>query len=334
LKLVTIAWWRDFDQFVRESPVHCLAASMRAAGSREPLHLLVNDKGAMPETYLELLDSLGVTTICIEGMIEEIERGVPQLRFLPFFERACLLRWFVLDAFLQHQSSRTREVLVVDGDLIFLLAPEEISSAFSGRTFVLQGCPAFTFLSDPMEWITQYKRGLTNFLADIHGFSCHLSHEKESKLQWATDKFDLHGGWERNPLCSDQDLINALVANGLLRQDPIRDLQVKHRLAMCENPLGLVYQIIRTSAKPPITFRLIKGDNGALQFLANESRITHLHFQYDFLMYCSAVLALRSHPELSGRKPPHQGGKPRPFEAPAGTGILFQGPETQQARRI
>ena len=177
--IFTVAWWNNFSKFVADSPIHLLAASIRATGCREKIILLINDVNKLPEDYYLLLNSLDVKIVNVDQMTSIITSGYPALASLNFYEMACFVRWLFIERYLRQYDERAKDVLIVDGDVLFLVSPGLLRQAFSGRTFVLQGCPAITFLSEPLEWLDEYLQSFGVFGRSPKAVSEALAIDKE-----------------------------------------------------------------------------------------------------------------------------------------------------------
>ncbi len=292
--VITVAWWQDFISFVLNCPIHCLAASIRGTGYQDKFILIINDADKLPDDYLQLLSNLRVSIFNIDQMLTFINSSYPSLNRFSFIEKACFIRWLFIEDVLNHLNNPEKDIMVVDGDVLFLLSPKMCREAFSGRTFILQSCPAFTFLSNPVEWLQQYRSALDRLNNDLHGFSHTLlvNIEKMRKQTGHRDQIQRSINYSyRSPLASDQDFINALIANELLRQDSFLDLQIKYKLAMTENPIFFSQQFIECGLTPPIKFKIMSNNQVPVVLYVNDYTVTHLHFQSGFTYYCTAIFA-------------------------------------------
>jgi hypothetical protein len=298
--IVTVAWWDNLEKLVNDVAVHCMAASIRATGCSDAIILIINDARKLPQSYLKLLTALQVQVVGIDGMAQIINSKFPALSRFSYYERACFARWWFIREFLQQHHPSQKEVLVVDGDILFFVSPTELQRSFNGRTFVT-GSPALAFSSDASTWLNQYLEGLNEFCRDIEGFSKKLCEDKEAKIKAVHAQKIECSGWDRNPLGSDQDLICALIANQMLRQDYILDRQSQYQWAMSDHPGWFFYQVIRSSVKPPVRLK-ITSENIPI-FWANDSKVTHLHFQSDFVGHCTSILAHLLRPSAGSLRP-------------------------------
>jgi len=289
--IISVAWWdkpTDFEQ----NPLHCLAAGIRGLGSEERMVFLLNDAEMLPPDFRRLLRQLNVELVKVDDMKSRVANAFPHLALHSHFELNCFVRWLFIEEYLKKQKKPVRDILIVDGDILFLVKPEELIRAFTGTSFVLQGCPALTFLAEPLDWLGKYLSNLSRFAENIEAFSREIWKNKAEKASRVPEP----GDFSRNPLASDQDLISALIMNGLLPQDDIAGIRQKEKLYMAENPLYMFYYY-RREANHNFVFR--REPPGEITI--NGARISHLHFQTSFTDYCCR--ALFSKPRLPGRVP-------------------------------
>jgi len=289
--IISVAWWNTPEDF-EQNPLHCLASSIRGLVSEEKMVLLINDADKLCPDYKELCDFLGVEIVNVAGMKSRVANTYPQLALYSNFEANCFMRWLFIEEYLKKAAQPIKDVLIVDGDILFLIKPEYLINAFTGTTFVLQGCPALTFLSEPLEWLDKYVNNLSYFVQNIEPFSQQLWDNKESKASQVPEP----GDFSRNPLASDQDLISALIINRLLPQDDITEIRKRNRIYMAENPLYMFHYYQQNSRR---SFTFQKEPSGEITI--NGDCISHLHFQTSFTDYCCR--ALYSKPNLPIRVP-------------------------------
>jgi len=97
--------------------------------------------------------------------------------------------------FLKKEKYR-KQLIHIDGDIIFNADPGEIANDVEGLTFILQGYPVFTTITN-YDWFECYYEELVKFSHDIEGYSSkawseRLGWEKsyiENWLVFGIDKF-------------------------------------------------------------------------------------------------------------------------------------------------
>lgn len=153
-------------------------------------------------------------------------------RFSPF-EAACLLRWPVLRRLAG--GAPFGQIWHVDSDMLFYAGLDELARDTAGKTFVLQGCPAFASIADP-RWFDAYESGL-RALRDTGEPGFRVTGETRARHR-ARDPVLGNASVYRIPPASDQDLIECLIGEGLLPQDPWATAR-GNRFYYMQNPLCL-----------------------------------------------------------------------------------------------
>ncbi len=299
--VITVAWWNNFLSFLHSNPLHCLFASIRATGSKGDLVLIINDIDKLPQDYIQLLEKLEVSIFTIHNMLSFIHEKFHSLNRFSFFEKGCFIRWLLIEDFIKHFNLKPAYLIFTDADVIFLASPEIIYDAFTGKNFIFQGGPGFSFFSSPVEWLECYRIELEKLNNDLEGYSSFLLKQidnlknnfdvqRQSNVCYRTRQIFYP---YRNPLASDQDFINALIANGILRNDWVIDEYKKSKLAVSENPLFFTHQFVECGIEPPLRLKwLYDLTNGeGFKFTVNNWQVIHLHVQSDFAYYCTALLS-------------------------------------------
>lgn len=139
----------------------------------------------------------------------------------------CFMRWLILEKFFDGQ------MVHIDGDIVFHIPFDELKKDLRDKTFVLQGCPAFTSIADK-KWFEVYREELDKLEADINGYSTIAAHGK--KRRRATDKELDNVSLYENPFRHEQDFIEYLIASRKLPQE-----KVQSEFTLSENPLSFWY---------------------------------------------------------------------------------------------
>ena len=198
----------------------------------------------------------------------------PGLERFGRFERNCFLRWLVLA-----ECFAGERLIHYDGDVVFNEDPRVLAERISGTTFVFQGCPAWTAISN-LDWLAVYKEQLDRFVADVEGYSrdawaMRQGWEESLISKWAGSRF-------REIITSDQDLISHLIHTDILPQEAPEEIQSRLReYALFENPLHL------HETNPGERF--VYARNKGVDFL-NDRRVAIWHMQSYFVVYLKKFL--------------------------------------------
>ncbi|CAG0933546.1 hypothetical protein RHDC3_02611 [Rhodocyclaceae bacterium] len=208
----------------------------------------------------------------------------PQLRAVKTTSRFWFLRWNVLGELVaEHGGSGA---IHLDGDVVLMADPAELARDVTGKTFVLQGCPAFTVIHDP-SWYDVWETELDRLLADRGAYLQEALRLKAEPLRPDREWYNLcaygPGRFE------DQDLIEYLVAAGRLPQARTAEA-VGSRFYWIQNPLF------------PGDWFAEQADGGGDCRIHEQDGLSYVgyrqvalyHLQTDFTSYCSGWLALNS----------------------------------------
>src|SRR5262249_32292468 len=124
-----------------------------------------------------------------------------------------------------------------DGDVVFNEDPDVVANLLHGKTFVLQGCPALTSISDH-GWFDQYREQLDRFTNDVRGYSELAWTERDG---WETSEREKWAGQRfRRTISSDQDLLSHLIhTDRIVQHKPSVILNDLQSYMLFENPLYL-----------------------------------------------------------------------------------------------
>lgn len=233
MESVIVAYCTTHEQdFERTIPLKFLGERNRKLGLSNDIHILFTDGyHRLSSSYKQSLKNLGFTLHDTTKLYTECAQKYPQLdQHFTNYSKNTYLQWLVIDEFFQGTP-----IIDYDGDIVFNEDPAVIAKLVAGKTFILQGCPAFTVVSD-REWFRQYRDHLNQFLHDMDGYAERAWQQREGwevtfKTRWAGSRFSklfLH----------DQDLMSHLIHTGQLIQDPVEDLLHLFKDYMIfENPL-------------------------------------------------------------------------------------------------
>jgi hypothetical protein len=230
---VTCAWVNtnenDFESFI---PLQFIGQRYKKLGYKNDCNILfLQGYDRLSRTYTDSLLSLGYRLHDVSKMYTEIAKPYSQLDlFKNTYRKNTFLQWLVMEHFFAGDP-----IIHYDGDIILNEDPAVIAQKVSGKTFILQGCPAFAAVSN-REWFYQYKSHLLDFANNMQTYADNAWKERDGwevtfKTRWAGSRFSkifLH----------DQDLMSHLIHTGRLIQDPIEDILMQFQdYILFENPL-------------------------------------------------------------------------------------------------
>lgn len=224
------------------------------------------------ENYRSALKGIGYELSDAQKIFLDLDKKYDKLEMFGSYEKKCFLRWLVISQYFCGEH-----ITHYDGDVIFNEDPRILRQALSGKTFVLQGCPALTCISD-QTWFLQYQEQLALFSADIKGYSEKAWMEREGwesshQQKWA-------GSRCRRIISSDQDFISHLIHTDRIIQDrPYEVLKDLDSYIFFENPLYIGGYTPYRKERP---FKYVR--KSGIDYL-NEKRVALWHMQSDFNYY-------------------------------------------------
>ena len=281
--------WVDENQdeasFESRIPLRHLGRSMTRHGSKDTLNILFLDGyGRLSSHYIALLKDLGFNVINFSVEFSRLVGAFQSLQRFGKYEMFCFLRWPALASFLKTENFR-KQLIHIDGDIIFNADPAEIADDVKGLTFILQGCPGFATITNH-DWFECYYEELIKFSHDIEGYSLKAWNER---VGWEKSYIERWAGiWDRQILSSDQDFINYLVHTGRIVQDSPQTFIKQLELYYTENPLYFdSHARIQLSKNRGLLF----SSDGDTCYVDGK-KIAFWHFQSDFSAYVNAAIVL------------------------------------------
>ncbi|HVF39999.1 MAG TPA: hypothetical protein VM939_08860, partial [Gemmatimonadaceae bacterium] len=276
MRHVIVAWANsDADSFEAHVPLEFTAKRYRARGYTAAFKVvMLRGYENIGTHYRGRLLDLGFEIVDASDSYREARSTFDCLSRFGEYELSCFLRWPVLRKLFGDEG-----VIHYDGDVVLNVPPEDVESILAGSTFVLQGCPAFTIISDPA-WYEAYETELRHFAADIDGYSAtawseRAGWEKSAAHKWA-------GSRSRKTISSDQDFISHLIHTDRLPQT--RKELLLERLGpwmAIENPLYPDAYYPST----PFSYRRLDGVD-----TFNGRPLLMWHMQTSFFLYLSRHL--------------------------------------------
>jgi len=234
MRYVICCWCgKNSDEFEKHVPLLLSGKRNLKLGFRNDIDILfLAGYDLLGEDYKQKLKSTGYELHDVSGICGGLERKYQVLDKFGEYEKKCFLRWAVISSYFPGES-----IIHYDGDIIFNEDPEVIGALLQGKTFVLQGCPALTSISD-QAWFAQYQEQLDAFVNDIKGYS-----EKAwvERVGWEASELEKWAGQRfRQTISSDQDLLSHLIHTDRIVQDrPAEVLQAFDAYTLFENPMYL-----------------------------------------------------------------------------------------------
>jgi len=235
--------------------------------------LFLDGYDLLNDEYRDKLKTVGYRLHNVRSIFNALLKRYPTLTAFNGFETKCFLRWLVISTYFPGDS-----ILHYDGDVVVNEDPSVISASLKGKTFVLQGCPALTCISNAV-WFSQYEEQLNAFAADIRGYSQRAWMERDGweiseDEKWAGSRF-------REIISSDQDLLSHLIhTDKIIQSSPAEITNSLLPYALFENPLYL------HSFMTP----LLKYTRTAEVDFMNDKRVLIWHMQSSFVEYLSKFL--------------------------------------------
>ena len=229
----------------------------------------------LTEAYKEELRDTGYRLHDVSGIYSKLATRFSQLDRFGDYEKRCFLRWPIIARYFPREP-----IAHYDGDIVFNEDPATIARLLKHRTFVLQGCPALTAISDD-GWFAQYQEQLNLFVNDIEGYSQRAWKERagweiSAKGKWA-------GLRDREIISSDQDLLSHLIHTDRIVQDaPSEVMRGLQSYTVFENPL---YLHDEGNTPRNATYKRIAG----IDYIDGR-RVLLWHMQSDFTRYLSTFV--------------------------------------------
>ena len=291
MRLVTVLWGNGSSDPLEQSLIPNLLAHYESGIGSCPVDLVVmNSFERVNKVLRSEAEARGAIFHDASQITAELLKKYSALGRFGEFEHYCFLRWLVVNIVLRGES-----ILHLDGDVVLNVSVPRFLPSLERMNFVLQGCPGFAAISDPV-WFNRYAEELGEFARDIDGYSLRA---QGIRHEWSS-VFRKQGLAEsiRTPLGSDQDLISQLAYQGLLPQTS--NDEVMHALSpfvVFENPL----ELDRYTPARPIRYERVQGED---RF--NGSPVLLWHLQSDFTQYLRYHALTESLPAIAlalGRLP-------------------------------
>jgi hypothetical protein len=284
----TAVWCTRSEQDFRTTvPLELLGESIKRHGSCASVTVVVLEGvERLSEKYLSLIrETYGFALIDFCQPFERILRQFPRIvAHYSRYERNCFLRWIVFKE-LFHGARFWH----LDADVILHTSLDALAADTAGKTFMLQGCPVFVSIADST-WFDLYEANLRALEADIFGYSATAFEQKH--LCSTRDAELANQSLYRNPIASDQDLLEYLVSSGKIIQAPAREI-FNSRYYFVQNPLAIKVWHEAQTANDEEAARssFVPNVDGTISI--GPKKLAFTHFQDDFYPRAGAYLACR-----------------------------------------
>lgn len=276
MRSVVCAWCNsNSNQFENFVPLKFVGKHNLKLGFSNDIDIVfIEGFSLLDKDYIIALSNLGFKLHDASNLYSELCNRYVQLNQFGDYEKKCFLRWLVLEKYF------AREPLIhFDGDIIFNENPKIISKILDGLTFILQGCPAVTAISNAI-WFDQYRESLNHFVEDVPGFSAEVW---QYRFDWEDAERTWTGLREREVISSDQDLFRHLLHTSAILQSSKEEIKEKlDCYVLFENPLYL--DAYYSELKP---FKYQRKDG--IDFLSNR-QVLLWHMQSSFNAYLGSYL--------------------------------------------
>ncbi len=218
MKNFIVAWCKtNSEDFESNVPLHFVGKRNLKLGFKNNINILfLGGYKLLGDQYKKSLIDLGFSLFDCSDIFSGFDKKYFQLDRFGDYEKKCFLRWLVIKKFFSGEK-----IVHYDGDIVFNQDPAVIEKLVKNKTFILQGCPAFTVISD-LDWFKQYEEQLNLFVRDIEGYSKNAWEERKGwevtfKTRWAGSRF-------REIIWSDQDFLSHLLHTGRIKQDSVESV--------------------------------------------------------------------------------------------------------------
>lgn len=232
MKNVIVAWvTSDEKSFENHVPLLFVGQRNQRLGFHVKIHVLfLQGFEKLSSSYKQLLKDCGYLLHDVSHLYQEFFNQYTILTRFGDYETKCFLRWLVIQKYFSGEK-----IIHYDGDVVFNEDLAVIEQRVEGLTFILQGCPAFTVISD-IQWFDQYTNELNDFTRNIEHYSAHAW---TLRAGWQTT-FDTRwsGSRFRPIISSDQDLLSHLMHTGAIHQSPVENIRkALDDYSIFQNPL-------------------------------------------------------------------------------------------------
>jgi hypothetical protein len=283
----TAAWCiNSEDDFKKALPLEMLGESMKRFPSGSGFTIvMLEGMDLLSPIYIRTLEKLGFSVLDYTAAFLKIIQAYPSLnRYYSHYERNCFLRWIAFMEICRAPEISGRQFWHLDSDIILHTSLDQLAESTRGKTFMLQGCPVFLTVSD-FNWFIQYEQHLKKLDQNITGYSAEAFSQKEACLR--NDAGLFNQSLYRNPIGSDQDLLEYLVSSRQILQDR-RDTILNADFYYIQNGLSLKFW---HKLQAPAGAVFEAKENG--EICIGSRRVPFIHYQNTFTRFAGVFLMLK-----------------------------------------
>jgi hypothetical protein len=269
---------KDERQFEASIPLEFQGRLRKAWGQSNNIKIIImSGASKLSPAYIESLGALGYEVLNAEKYMGAVLERFPQIAKLSPYYSYTYLRWILAKSLIEN-GLLAFPYINIDADMVFLEDFEAISSDVQGKTFLLQGCPCFTPISD-MEWLVNYEKELAQYFNNPEAYHRNALSMIESPI--FDDRTYCNISAYKIPFRHEQDLQEYLIAAGKLPQASSDEVFNKSPFYWFQNPL-----FIGDWAGEQGTFGSTrKVSECGNKVSVNGKAIPFIHFQNTFAWY-------------------------------------------------
>ena len=278
--------WTKTDEhaFERSVPLLWHGEHLQKMGwSNEIILVFLEGLNILSKNYRRKLEILGYQILDCHTIANNIiTHEYPQMKYFKQTSKYWFLRWNVLHHLIL-KAIAPQNVIHLDGDVVFMSDPHKIQQDVAGKTFVLQGCPAFTSLNRE-DWFRVWQKELALFLEDRRRYEFTALAEKEKPTR-PSREFCNTCVYEQGRF-EDQDMIQFLIAAGRLPQTRTEEI-FNSSFYWMQNPLFPGEWFVEQ--KCGFIKKIVEKEGASF---VGQKQIAFYHFQSNFTGYCHSWMLL------------------------------------------
>lgn len=221
------------DDFESKVPLLLLGQSITNFNSQYRLSVLfLEGFNKLSSNYKKQLFVRNIDVIDYSTQFSNIVSQYKKIsEYYSHYERNCLLRWVAFHEYLK--KNKCNQFYHIDSDIILHTSLERLANEAAGLTFMTLGCPVFLTISD-FNWFDIYIRELSVLNYDASKYLINNNITIEMCRENDRKKFNI--SLFRDPIGSDQDLLEYLISSNILIQSDY-NLITNREFYYVQNPL-------------------------------------------------------------------------------------------------
>lgn len=239
----------------------------------------------LSKDYVRLLRRLDYEVVDGSAIVRHVSKDFSEIEKFNLTRKYWFLRWNVLYELVQQRVAQL-PLIHVDGDVVFMSDPYRLQQDVSKKTFVLQGCPAFTSISD-ISWFEVWQQELKGFLSNEKDYVAKTLREQNKPFRPNREFCNICAYSSDRPY-HDQDLLEYLIAAGQIPQHRAVDIFLSS-FYWIQNPL-FPGEWIEEQCKGCKKQLIEQGE----KTVVGNKELAFYHFQADFTRYCHFWILLNN----------------------------------------